>query len=39
MIEEMLAAGLNAVRINMSHGTQEEHAAAIEHVREPPPRS
>jgi pyruvate kinase len=30
----MLAAGLNAVRINMSHGTQDEHAAAIALARE-----
>ena len=30
----MLAAGLNAVRINMSHGTGDEHAATIAHARE-----
>ena len=29
----MLGAGLNAVRINMSHGTHEEHAETIEHAR------
>ena len=28
-IEAMIKAGLNAVRINMSHGTQDEHAATI----------
>ncbi|MBK8304568.1 MAG: pyruvate kinase [Chloracidobacterium sp.] len=34
VIDEMLAAGLNAVRINMSHGTQEEHTASIKIARE-----
>ncbi|MEQ1920941.1 MAG: pyruvate kinase [Pyrinomonadaceae bacterium] len=34
VIDEMLGAGLNAVRINMSHGTQEEHAATIKTARE-----
>src|SRR2546422_9791391 len=29
----MLHAGLNAVRINMSHGTQEEHAETIRLAR------
>lgn len=29
VIENMLKAGLNAVRINMSHGTQEQHAETI----------
>ncbi len=33
MIETMLDAGLNAVRINMSHGTREEHTAAINAAR------
>ncbi len=33
IIEQLINAGLNAVRINMSHGTQEEHAATIETVR------
>lgn len=33
-IRKMLAAGVNAVRINMSHGTREEHFAAIAKVRE-----
>ena len=32
-IESMLQAGLNAVRINMSHGTQEEHRETIEMAR------
>lgn len=29
IIEKMIEAGLNAVRINMSHGTQDEHAETI----------
>lgn len=33
VIEQMLATGLNAVRINMSHGTQDEHAEAIATAR------
>ncbi|MEQ1645806.1 MAG: pyruvate kinase, partial [Pyrinomonadaceae bacterium] len=33
MIESMLDAGLNAVRINMSHGSQDEHAATIAAAR------
>jgi pyruvate kinase len=33
-LEAMLRAGLNAVRINMSHGTQEEHAARIRLARD-----
>lgn len=32
-IEAMITAGVNAVRINMSHGTQDEHAAAIDRAR------
>ena len=32
-IEELLRAGLNAVRINMSHGTPEEHAETIKRAR------
>jgi pyruvate kinase len=32
-IEAMIAAGLNAVRINMSHGTTEEHSKTIERAR------
>lgn len=34
IIETMLNAGLNAVRINMSHGTQEQHAETIALARE-----
>jgi pyruvate kinase len=33
VIEALLAAGANAVRINMSHGTQEEHAESIRRTR------
>ncbi|MCA1850173.1 MAG: pyruvate kinase [Acidobacteria bacterium] len=33
VIEALLAAGANAVRINMSHGTQEEHAESIRRAR------
>jgi pyruvate kinase len=32
-IEALMAAGANAVRINMSHGTQEEHAETIRRAR------
>ncbi|MCA1566400.1 MAG: pyruvate kinase [Acidobacteria bacterium] len=32
-LEALLAAGANAFRINMSHGTQEEHAEAIRRAR------
>ncbi len=32
-IEAMIDAGLNAVRINMSHGTQEEHAESVKNAR------
>ena len=34
VIAQMLAAGLNAVRINMSHGTQDEHAETVALARE-----
>jgi len=34
VLEEMLKAGLNAVRINMSHGTTGEHAENIRVARE-----
>ncbi|MBK8466719.1 MAG: pyruvate kinase [Chloracidobacterium sp.] len=33
ILEEMLKAGLNAVRINMSHGTTDEHAENIRTAR------
>src|SRR5712691_9164456 len=33
VIESLLAAGVNGVRINMSHGTQEEKAEDIRIVR------
>jgi pyruvate kinase len=32
-MESLLAAGANAVRINMSHGTQEEHSDSIRRAR------
>ena len=34
VLEEMIAAGLDAVRLNFSHGTHEQHAAAYQRVRE-----
>jgi len=33
VLESLLAAGANAVRINMSHGAQEEHAESIRRAR------
>ena len=33
LIEALMAAGANGVRINMSHGTQDEHAENIVRVR------
>jgi len=33
IIEQLINNGLNAVRINMSHGTQDEHAETIKTVR------
>src|SRR3982751_2865032 len=33
VLEAMLAAGVNRVRINMSHGTQDEHAENIRRAR------
>lgn len=32
-IDELLAAGVNVVRLNFSHGTAEQHAARVEAVR------
>lgn len=34
ILEALIAAGINGVRINMSHGTQEEHAESILRARE-----
>ncbi|HEX8265396.1 MAG TPA: pyruvate kinase [Pyrinomonadaceae bacterium] len=34
ILEAMISAGLNAVRINMSHGTQPEHVETIKRARE-----
>ncbi|MEO8574041.1 MAG: pyruvate kinase [Pyrinomonadaceae bacterium] len=33
IIESMITAGVNAVRINMSHGTEAEHSATLERAR------
>ena len=33
IIEQLINAGMNAVRINMSHGTKDEHAETIKTVR------
>src|SRR5215210_4105587 len=33
LLEALLAAGINGVRINMSHGTQDEHAENIRRAR------
>ncbi len=33
-IEQLMRAGMNAVRINMSHGKQEEHAQTIKNARD-----
>ncbi|HEX6126812.1 MAG TPA: pyruvate kinase [Pyrinomonadaceae bacterium] len=33
IIESMITAGVNAVRINMSHGTHDEHSLAIDMAR------
>ena len=34
MLEELLSAGMNVARLNFSHGTQDEQAEAIDHIRE-----
>ena len=34
ILEQMIAGGLNAVRINMSHGTYDEHAVRIKCARD-----
>jgi pyruvate kinase len=33
MIEQLILAGMNAVRINMSHGSRDEHAQTIRNAR------
>ncbi|MDA1236476.1 MAG: pyruvate kinase, partial [Acidobacteria bacterium] len=33
MIAALLDAGMNAVRLNFSHGTHEQHAASVARVR------
>ncbi|GCE49477.1 pyruvate kinase [Thermosporothrix hazakensis] len=32
-LEQLIRAGMNVARLNFSHGTQEEHAQVIEHIR------
>jgi pyruvate kinase len=34
MIENMILAGMNAARVNMSHGTYEAHAETIKNIRQ-----
>jgi pyruvate kinase len=34
VLEKLIAAGVNVVRVNFSHGTSDEHAAAVTLVRE-----
>jgi len=34
VLEQLVKAGMNAARLNMSHGTHDEHAAVIKLVRE-----
>ncbi len=34
VLERMIAAGVNVVRLNFSHGSAEQHAEAARHVRE-----
>ncbi|MBI4216503.1 MAG: pyruvate kinase [Chloroflexi bacterium] len=34
MLERLLAAGMNVVRLNLSHGTEEEHRRSVETVRD-----
>ncbi|MEJ7711608.1 MAG: pyruvate kinase [Pyrinomonadaceae bacterium] len=33
VLEALLAAGMNVVRINMSHGSQEDHAENVKRAR------
>ena len=34
MLEKMIRAGMNAARVNMSHGTYEAHEASIKNIRQ-----
>ncbi|HXH32410.1 MAG TPA: pyruvate kinase [Bacteriovoracaceae bacterium] len=34
MLEKMIKAGMNAARVNMSHGTYEAHEASIKNIRQ-----
>ncbi|MGC6536989.1 MAG: pyruvate kinase [Candidatus Puniceispirillaceae bacterium] len=34
MLEKLVAAGVNMIRLNFSHGTQDEHAKRIANIRE-----
>jgi pyruvate kinase len=33
MIAELFEAGVNMFRLNFSHGTHDDHKAALEHIR------
>ena len=33
MLRKMYDAGMNIVRLNMSHGTHESHAKVIQHIK------
>ncbi|RPJ74849.1 MAG: pyruvate kinase, partial [Acidobacteria bacterium] len=33
MLDELIAAGVDVIRLNFSHGTQEGHRASLERVR------
>src|SRR6476660_6613749 len=32
-LEQLIRAGMNVARLNFSHGTQDDHAIVIEHIR------
>ena len=34
MLEKMILAGMNAARVNMSHGTYEAHEQSIKNIRQ-----